>query len=142
MVMKLETKIEQKARDLIFENLGIDSLKMNVKGNTGWPDRIFWVPGGKPLVIEFKTPNGELSQKQIYHIMKLRRNGYNVEVHDDAIDAFYAAIKAVEALQLSKESRQILDRARCRWDVLRARAGKDKCYSSGDQMDEKARVDE
>ena len=116
--MKLETKIELQACDLIFGNLGIGSLKVNVRGNTGWPDRIFWVPGGKPLIIEFKTPDGELSPKQKYHIERLKKDGYNVEVCDDAIDAFLAAIRAVEATRLSEEGRQILARAREKLDLL------------------------
>ena len=120
-----ETKIELQACDLIFGNLGIGSLKVNVRGNTGWPDRIFWVPGGKPLIIEFKTPDGVLSPKQIYHIERLKKDGYNVEVCDNAIDALYAAIRAVEATSLSEEGRKILVRARSRWSVLRARARKD-----------------
>ena len=116
--MKLETKIELQACDLIFGNLGIGSLKVNVRGNTGWPDRIFWVPGGKPLIIEFKTPDGELSPKQKYHIERLKKDGYNVEVCDDAIDAFLAAIRAVEATRLSEEGRQILARARKKLSLL------------------------
>ena len=116
--MKPETKIELQACDLIFGNLGIGSLKVNVRGNTGWPDRIFWVPGGKPLIIEFKTPDGELSPKQKYHIERLKKDGYNVEVCDNAIDALYAAIKAVEATRLSEEGRQILARAREKLDLL------------------------
>ena len=116
--MKLETKIELQACDLIFGNLGIGSLKVNVRGNTGWPDRIFWVPGGKPLIIEFKTPDGELSPKQKYHIERLKKDGYNVEVCDDAIDAFLAAIRAVETTDLSEDNRQILARAREKLDLL------------------------
>ena len=116
--MKPETKIELQACDLIFGNLGVGSLKLNVKANTGYPDRIFWVPGGKPLIIEFKTPDGELSPKQKYHIERLKKDGYNVEVCDDAIDAFHAAIKAVEATRLSEEGREILARAREKLDLL------------------------
>ena len=118
VLMKLETKIELQACDLIFGNLGIGSLKVNVRGNTGWPDRIFWVPGGKPLIIEFKTPDGELSPKQKYHIERLKKDGYNVEVCDDAIDAFLAAIRAVEATGLSEDGCKILARAREKLDLL------------------------
>ena len=113
-----ETKIELQACDLIYGNLGVESLKLNVKANTGYPDRVFWVPGGKPLFIEFKTPDGELSEKQKYHIDRLRKDGYNVEVCDNAIDAFHAAIKAVEATRLSEEGRQILARARKKLSLL------------------------
>ena len=116
--MKPETKIELQACDLIYGNLGVGSLKLNVKANTGYPDRVFWVPGGKPLFIEFKTPDGELSEKQKYHIDRLRKDGYSVEVCDNAIDALYAAIKAVEATSLSEEGRKILARARKKLSLL------------------------
>ena len=116
--MKPETKIELQACDLIYGNLGVGSLKLNVKANTGYPDRVFWIPGGKPLFIEFKTPDGELSEKQKYNIDRLRKDGYNVEVCDDAIDAFYAAIRAVAATRLSEEGRQILARARKKLSLL------------------------
>ena len=116
--MKPETKIELQACDLIYGNLGVGSLKLNVKANTGYPDRVFWIPGGKPLFIEFKTPDGELSEKQKYHIDRLRKDGYNVEVCDNAIDALYAAIKAVEAADLSEDGRQILARAREKLSLL------------------------
>ena len=70
------------------------------------------------MFIEFKTPDGELSEKQKYHIDRLRKDGYNVEVCDNAIDALYAAIKAVEATRLSEEGRQILARAREKLSLL------------------------
>ena len=41
------------------EALGVPSIKLNLKGNRGWPDREFWIPGGRPLLIEFKLPGEE-----------------------------------------------------------------------------------
>ena len=45
----------------------------------GIPDRTFWVPGGRPLVPEFKRPDdkGEPSPAQIWHMKKLREIGYD-----------------------------------------------------------------
>ena len=45
----------------------------------GIPDRTFWVPGGRPLVPEFKRPDGkgEPSPAQIWHMKKLREMGYD-----------------------------------------------------------------
>lgn len=47
---------------------------------TGWPDRCFWLPGGKPVLIEFKRRGARPRQGEKYqwHIQKqLRRAGYS-----------------------------------------------------------------
>ena len=49
----LESKVERTACKKIRELLGIESTKLNVRGETGLPDRLFWIPGGRPLFIEF-----------------------------------------------------------------------------------------
>jgi hypothetical protein len=45
----------------------------------GIPDRTFWVPGGRPLVPEFKRPDGksEPSPAQVWHMKKLHKMGYD-----------------------------------------------------------------
>lgn len=44
------------------------AVKFIDPGNTGAPDRICFLPGGKILLIEFKKPGGLLSVKQqLYH---------------------------------------------------------------------------
>ena len=50
----------------------------------GIPDRTFWVPGGKPLVPEFKDPGGggEASPAQLWHMAKLREIGYDAPLVD------------------------------------------------------------
>lgn len=46
----LESKIEQKVcRDAL--RMGVRNLKLNVTGQTGWPDRMFLIPGGRALFI-------------------------------------------------------------------------------------------
>jgi hypothetical protein len=43
------------------------------------PDRTFYLPGGKPLVPEFKRPDGrgEPSPAQEWHMKTLREHGYD-----------------------------------------------------------------
>jgi hypothetical protein len=109
---ELESKIEQDTCDLVWKHLGIVGSKLVTPGDTGYPDRIFWLPGGKPLLIEFKRPGEEPEPKQEYIHAQLRKLGYQVEVHDNAIRAFQAVIEAVATARLSKEGREILARAR------------------------------
>ena len=59
----------------------------------GLPDRIFFVPGGRPLVPEFKDPGGrgELSPAQAWHLHALRERGYTAPVLDSK-EKFIAAM--------------------------------------------------
>ncbi len=72
---------------------GIMHRKLNGFGRNGWPDREFYLPGGKPLLIEFKRPGEGLAPLQEKTIAELRKIGYDIEVHDDKDEAI-AAIKA------------------------------------------------
>ena len=130
----LESKIENKAVALVYKYLGIEGKKLNIIGEDGYPDRIFWVPGGKPLMIEFKIPGKEPrpKQKQVHNY--LRELGYRVEVHDNAIKAFESVIAAVDTTQLSEESLEILARASSICPLLRSRAGEDGNYIGCDQV--------
>lgn len=130
--MNPETKIENKAVELIYQHLGIISIKLKGLSNNGYPDRLFWVPGGSPLLIEFKQPGGEPEPLQEHTIQSLVDLGYNVQVHDNAINAFEAVIEVMEAARLSKEGRAVLAQARRRCAVLRSRAGENIDHPSGD----------
>lgn len=122
---ELESKIEREAVRLVYKHLGITGSKLIVVGSTGYPDRIFWVPGGKPLLIEFKKIGGLVQPKQNYIHTQLRDLGYHVEVHNNALDAFQSVIKAVEASRLSKKGCEVLVRARSVCALLRSRSGED-----------------
>ena len=130
----LESKIENKAVALVYKYLGIEGDKLSILGKAGYPDRIFWLPGGKPLMIEFKAPGEEPrpKQKQVHNY--LRELGYRVEVHDNAIKAFESVIAAVDTTQLSEESLEILARASSICPLLRSRAGEDGNYIGCDQV--------
>ena len=118
----LENPIEQETVKEVWKYLGIKGSKLNILGETGYPDRIFWVPNGNPFFIEFKQPGNEPRPKQLEIHAWLRQLGYKVEVHDNVSDAFQAVIQAVGTTQISKESRQVLARARRRWVIIRSRS--------------------
>ena len=61
------------------DRLGVPILKVNPLWAAGWPDRVFFVPGGKPLIIEFKRgEDSKLRKKQKEIIGKLEKLGYEV----------------------------------------------------------------
>lgn len=80
--MTKESAIERTACRKVRETYGVSSIKLLSQGSTGLPDRLFLVPGGRPLFIEFKRPGGELSAKQQYVCGCLRELGYRVNVCD------------------------------------------------------------
>lgn len=49
---------------------------------TGIMDHVFWVPGGRPLLVEFKDPNGVTApgraKLQTYYRKLFKRLGYTV----------------------------------------------------------------
>ena len=49
-------------------------------GNSGVPDRIVFLPGGKVIFVELKTETGRTSALQDYHIATLRALGQAVRV--------------------------------------------------------------
>lgn len=95
--MNSEASIERRACARILAELGIRNVKFNTMGgDTGYPDRIFWLPGGRPLLIEFKRPGGKLSEKQKFQINRLRAGGYLVEVCYSEDEAYQAVKTALE----------------------------------------------
>jgi len=94
---ELEKDIEQKACNEIALKLGVRHLKFNSGSDTSWPDRIFLVPGGRPVLIEFKRPGGVPDAKQAYTHEILRKLGYDIEVHDSVAGAFRCIERALAA---------------------------------------------
>lgn len=123
MASHKESAIEQKACDLIWKNLGLKGYKLQAKGVRAFPDRAWFLPGGLLFMIEFKRPGEEPRPNQLEMIKYLKKQGFIVEVHDDAIDAFQAIIKALETTQLPEGGEEILARARKRCAILRPRTG-------------------
>src|SRR5271168_1622339 len=96
----LENPIENKVAS-IAKAMGVPSLKLNLRGNRGWPDRLFLIAGGRPLFIEFKRPGDDPDLLQEYRRETLLSLGYDVQVHDtvkDSVQAIKDAIRKAKGL--------------------------------------------
>lgn len=83
----LERDIEKAVARKALMLYGVHSSKLTSSANNGLPDRIFWVKGGKPLLIEFKR-KGQVPRPNQQHVIEmLRKEGYAVEVHDNVTTA-------------------------------------------------------
>jgi hypothetical protein len=99
-----ESSIEKKVCDKAELEFGVPNLKMAKTGKRGDPDRLFLIPGGKPLFIEFKAPGKEPTLLQAHRHKLLKVLGYDIETHDTVYGALRAITRAVEAARVSKES--------------------------------------
>lgn len=66
---------------------GLTTLKLNLQGNRGWPDRLVLLPGGRCVFIELKRPGGKARALQLHVHAKLRALGFEVAVCDNAVAA-------------------------------------------------------
>jgi hypothetical protein len=121
---EVETDIERKACKQA-EKLGVRNIKINTRSDTGWPDRIFFIPGGRPLFIEFKRPGEDPDPKQEYIHEILKKLGYDIEVHDTVEGAVSAVVTALEASSRAKKRDEVSSRTRVRNSGGRPRRGED-----------------
>src|SRR5262245_2427902 len=77
MSARLESAEEKDFVDDVKHRLRIDSLKLNLMGNKGWPDRLFLLPL-RPALIEFKRIGEEPYLLQFHRIGVLYTLGYDV----------------------------------------------------------------
>lgn len=73
----LESEIEKGVCDWA-DRRGISYIKLDPYTNKGWPDRIFFLWGGRPLLMELKRPGEKPRKLQQYVLRKLERMGYDV----------------------------------------------------------------
>jgi hypothetical protein len=90
-------KLEYTVEGRLVSNLkrrGIETLKLNVVGNRGWPDRLILLQGGKPLLAELKRPGESLRPLQEHVHARLRGLGYEIAVayDNEGVDALLAKI--------------------------------------------------
>ncbi len=109
----LESAIERRAAREA-EKLGVRSIKICDPSQAGWPDRMFFIPGGRPLLIEFKRPGEEPRDLQEHRIEILNRLGYDVCVCDSVRGALAQVARALDAASRPKARRQVLARERMR----------------------------
>lgn len=78
--------------------------KMAAVYDRSWPDRMFLIPGGRPLFIEFKRPGAKPTAKQWQRINELREIGYDVEVCDSKEQGIACVRAALRAASVYEES--------------------------------------
>lgn len=111
---------------------GIHVRKMNGLGFNHWPDRMFCVPGGKPVFIEFKKPGLRDKPRMGQTVMQndLREEliayGYQCHVIDDRNDGIAILRAALEAGYIPEKGREIPARTRGGRPPAKARDAKDK----------------
>lgn len=79
-----EGHIEKHCKKLA-ENASYLVRKIEFIADTGCPDRLF-LKLGHSFWVEFKSPTGQLSAKQVFTIKKLREAGQEVHVIDNIED--------------------------------------------------------
>ena len=89
-----EATIERRVNERAENELGLLHSKL---GKDGLPDDIYWMPFGKPTLIEYKKPGEQPTKRQWYWIEFLRRLQYDVQWFDDEQRAFEYLAAAVEA---------------------------------------------
>jgi hypothetical protein len=104
-----EARTEKKVCDYLLKQSGITNSKLAIGG--GYPDRIFWAPGGRPILVEFKAPGEVPEPRQLEVHKRLRALGYEVQVHDEFNAAIHGIAAALAATRISKGSRAFLDRS-------------------------------
>ena len=72
---------------------GVGHIRMSFRPGvaSGWPDDLFLIPGGRPLLVEFKAPGKQPTALQEHRISELRGLGYDVRVCD-GFSAFSQAL--------------------------------------------------
>lgn len=75
----LESQLEQKFREVVRRTLGGYSFKL-ITTETGAPDRMVFLPGGRIYLVELKTDDGSLHLAQRVWHEKVARLGTTVHV--------------------------------------------------------------
>lgn len=92
--MASEKLLERKLREAVAR-LGGKALKFSSPYETGYPDRLVLMPGGKVFWAELKTTGRKPSSKQLVRQAELRRLGFLSEIIDneETLNNFLKRIK-------------------------------------------------
>jgi hypothetical protein len=105
--LRREGALERRVREKALKRYGVPSIKLEppTGSETGWPDRLFFIKGGRPFLLEFKEVGYEPDVKQVYIHDMLEELGYDVAWTDNeeaALEAIQARVQRGGA-QLSEE---------------------------------------
>lgn len=106
-------------------NRGIDSLKLNGQGRRHWPDREFFILGGRPALIEFKRPGERVRRAQEYVLNMLVELDYDVCAAETKAEACAWLSEQVEyaTSQIRKKKTSRLSKTRGRVVSISHRRG-------------------
>ena len=99
---------EAELEDILVKEIrkaGGRTYKWVSPGNSGVPDRIVFLPGGKVIFVELKTDSGKVSAQQKIQINRIQSLGQDVRVVRGIrglIDFFYAINQGAIAAKLRK----------------------------------------
>lgn len=84
--------------------MGFYSAKLAIHRDVGFPNRIFFIPGGRPLLVLFKQTDvdDELKAKQQQHLKRLKSGDYHAIFCDDFKDFLKALANLLENPALSQ----------------------------------------
>jgi predicted RNA-binding protein Jag len=110
--MRIESKIE---KDYVKEiekwartnHVALETIKMNLKGRRGWPDRMVLWEGANVFFIEFKQPDECARRLQEYIHKILRAMGFEVELHDNTDDALESTKAKIRATALADKGHDV-----------------------------------
>jgi hypothetical protein len=91
-----ENIIEEYLRNKV-KAVGGKAYKFVSPGNSGVPDRLVLLPGGRSIFVELKSPGNMPTAKQLLQHRKLRTLGFTVLVIDskEKVDEFIKSLKGV-----------------------------------------------
>jgi hypothetical protein len=84
---KLESTTETRTCEILLDEYGILSIKLVMRGNSGWPDRLFVLPDGRVVWVEFKREGESPRAKQSHIHELLQAFGHKVSTYDNVEEA-------------------------------------------------------
>ena len=101
-MLLLEVSTERRVVRWAKKN-GVLQSKFTPAGQRGWPDRIFWVAGGRPLLVEFKRKGKQLQKLQQHVVAQLESLNYDICWTDNYEEAIAAIQRALDAAQVPRK---------------------------------------
>lgn len=103
----LESSIERRVCQVAATAWGLRNFKLTIEGQRGWPDRLFLIPGGRPLLIEFKRPGEKPDPLQEHRLATLKALGYDATWHNTVDGALLELAQAMDAAQVPAKRRSV-----------------------------------
>lgn len=99
----IEAKVVADARKIY----GVVGIKLTPRGRRNYPDRLWFLPAGRVLLIEFKRPGDSPRKSQTNAHKNLALLGHTVYIVDDYHVAMGIVAAAVEAARRAEKGRQV-----------------------------------